>query len=117
MADDQDEQNVNVDTGQPATPIVDWDDSEMRSSYANVVNVSSTREEVNLFFGTNQTWKAPADRKFHVRLSERIALNPYAAKRLWLLLGAVLKEYEKRFGTLHIDTGVGTKTPGSTQVQ
>jgi len=116
MSDEQNEQKVNVDTGQPATPIVDWDDSEMRSSYANVVNVSSTREEVNVFFGTNQTWKAPADRKFHVRLSDRIALNPFAAKRLWLLLGAVLTEYERRFGPLQIDTGV-TKAPGSEKVQ
>jgi len=117
MSEEQDEQNVNVDTGQPATPIVDWDDSEMRSSYANVVNVSSTREEVNVFFGTNQTWKAPTDRKFHVRLSDRIALNPYAAKRLWILLGAVLKEYEKRFGPLQIDAGAASQASGSTKIQ
>jgi hypothetical protein len=37
-------------------PKVNWDDSDMRSSYANVCNVSSTREEVVILFGTNQAW-------------------------------------------------------------
>jgi hypothetical protein len=103
MADDSNEVSANVDTGQPAVPTVDWDDSEMVSSYANVVNASSTREEVNIFFGTNQTWKADEKREFHVKLNNRIVLSPFAAKRLWILLGAILQEYEKRFGSLGID--------------
>ncbi len=93
-------EGANVDTGRPAVPTVDWDDSQMQSSYANVVNASSTREEVNLFFGTNQTWKADEKQEFHVRLNNRIVLSPFAAKRLWILLGAILKEYESRFGAL-----------------
>jgi hypothetical protein len=105
MADEKKVPEANVDTGQPAAPIVDWDDSQMDSSYANVVNASSTREEVNLFFGTNLTWKAQEDKKFHVKLNNRIALSPYAAKRLWILLGAVLKAYEARFGPLSLDQG------------
>ena len=32
-------------------PKIDWDDSNMKSSYANVCNVNGTREEVVLFFG------------------------------------------------------------------
>ena len=103
MADDNG--NTDVDTGKPVSPTVDWDDSQMRSSYANVVNASSTREEVMLFFGTNTTWKPTENREFHVQLSDRIVLNPYAAKRLWILIGAILREYEKRFGELRIDTG------------
>lgn len=96
------DQGADVESGKPATPIVDWDDSQMRSTYANVVNASSTREEVNLFFGTNETWKASKSREFHVRLSDRLVLTPHAAKRLWVLLGAVLGQYEKRFGTLDV---------------
>ncbi len=42
-------------SAEPKTPRVKWDDSNMRSSYANVVNATSSREEVTLFFGTNQT--------------------------------------------------------------
>ena len=107
MAEEQMGASANVDTGQPAAPAVDWDDSAMDSSYANVVNASSTREEINVFFGTNQTWKAPVDGKFKVRLQHRIALNPFAAKRLWLLLGVVLKAYEDKFGQINIDPRQG----------
>lgn len=96
------QQGADVETGQPVTPIVDWDDSEMRSSYANAVNASATREEVNIFFGTNQTWKTTERRQVHVRLNDRIVLTPHAAKRLWMLLGGVLKEYESRFGSLEV---------------
>ena len=99
-------QGADVDTGRPIAPTVDWDDSAMQSIYANVVNVSSTREEVNLFFGTNKTWKADEKREFHVDLINRIVLSPHAAKRMLILLTAVLKEYESRFG------GLGTE--GST---
>jgi hypothetical protein len=87
----------------PGIPTVHWDDTSMKTSYANVVNATSTREEVTLFFGTNLTWNPGEAKEFNVRLSDRIVLNPFAAKRLWILLGAVLKEYETRFGPLNID--------------
>jgi hypothetical protein len=76
-----------------------WDDSAMRMSYANVVNVTSTREELTLFFGVNHTWDA-RDEEFRVSLTDRIVLNPFAAKRLLALLANVLTEYEKRYGRL-----------------
>lgn len=91
----------------PARPTVRWDDSGMSTSYANVVNVISTREEVTLFFGTNQTWNISDSREVTVGLSDRIVLNPYAAKRLWVLMGNVLKEYENRYGVLDLDGGDG----------
>ena len=72
-------------------PTVNWDDSSMKTSYANVVNAASTREEVTLFFGTNLTWNPNEAKEFNVRLSDRVVLSPFAAKRLWILLGAVLK--------------------------
>jgi hypothetical protein len=97
---------ASIDVGKPAAPTVDWDDSKMSSTYANVVNASSTREEVTVFFGTNETWNPTAERKFHVSLSNRIVLSPFAAKRLWVLLGAILGEYESRFGALPME-GIG----------
>jgi hypothetical protein len=102
MVDATQTDDVEVEASQPTTPIVDWDDSEMKSSHANVVNATSSREEVNLFFGTNETWKATEKKEFHVKLNNRIVLSPFAAKRLWILLGAVLKQYEKRFGPVDI---------------
>ena len=83
---------------------VRWDDSRMTNTYANVCNVSSTREEMTLLFGTNQTWHT-GQNELTVQLSNRIILNPYAAKRLSLLLANVVKEYESRFGALNIDAG------------
>jgi hypothetical protein len=35
-----------------------------------------------------------------VQLTNRIILNPFAAKRLMALLGSILKEYESRYGAL-----------------
>lgn len=83
---------------------VRWDDSNMQNTYANVCNVSSTREEMTLLFGTNNTWHT-GQSEVAVQLSNRIVLNPYAAKRLSLLLGNVVGEYEKRFGDINIQAG------------
>lgn len=96
-------------TERKATPSVHWDDSQMSTSYANVVNAVSSREEFTLFFGTNQTWNA-RDAELHVKLSDRVILNPHAAKRLLTLLAAVMKEYESRFGQVNID--LGSALPG-----
>lgn len=88
----------------PSMPNVAWNDANMQTAYANVVNVVSSREEMTLFFGTNQSWNAN-DKEFTVDLSDRIILNPHAAKRLLTLLGAVVQEYENRYGKLNIDPG------------
>jgi hypothetical protein len=80
---------------------VRWDDTNMKSSYANVCNVASTREEVVLLFGVNQAWNT-AQREIPVQLSDRIILSPHAAKRLSVLLNNVLREYEARFGALQV---------------
>lgn len=82
---------------------VKWDDSKMQTTYANVVNASSTREEVSIFFGTNQTWNVKDDKELQVALSDRLILNPHAAKRLTVLMGGIIKEYEKRFGEISVD--------------
>jgi hypothetical protein len=83
------------------TQTVRWDDSKMTSTYANVCNVSSTREEVTLLFGTNQTWHT-GQPELTVQLSDRVILNPFAAKRLSMLLNNIMKEYEVRFGEIKI---------------
>ena len=85
-----------------AQTTIRWDGSKMRSTYANVCNVSSTREEVTLMFGTNQNWHA-GQKELVIELSDRMTLNPYAAKRLAMLLMNTMQEYEKRFGELQLD--------------
>jgi len=83
-----------------------WDDSHMRSSYANVCNATGTREELVLLFGVHQAWQGGA-KEVTVQLQDRIILSPYAAKRLNLLLTRLLREYESRYGALSIDTTAG----------
>ena len=86
--------------GTPQT--IRWDDANLRSSYANVCNVTSTREEVVMLFGINQAWNR-GQKEVTIQLTDRIIISPYAAKRLVALLEGVVKEYEKRFGTLNVE--------------
>ena len=83
-------------------PTIRWDDTGMSTSYANVCNVSSTREEVTLLFGTNQTFSTE-NGQVQIKLSDRLILNPFAAKRLSMLLSNVIEQYEERFGALNIE--------------
>ena len=89
-----------TEAARPST--VQWNDKNMATHFANVVNVQSTREQVDLFFGTNQTWNVAEGSSVIVDLSNRIILTPFAAKRLLTVLGGVLREYEQRHGPLQL---------------
>jgi hypothetical protein len=93
-----------VDSAKKAadTQKVVWDDSRMNTSYSNVCNVLGSREEITLLFGANQAWHS-GQKEVKVLLSDRVVLNPYAAKRLAALLERVLKEYESRYGELKLE--------------
>jgi len=65
----------------------------MKSSYANVCNVTSTREEVVMLFGINQAWNR-GQQEVTIQLTDRIIISPYAAKRLVGLLQGVVQEVE-----------------------
>lgn len=99
--------SAEVTTGSTAKKAADmqkvvWDDSRMNTSYSNVCNVLGSREEITLLFGANQAWHA-GQKEVKVMLSDRVVLNPYAAKRLATLLERVLKEYETRYGELKLE--------------
>lgn len=89
-----------------------WDDSNMRSVYANVSNVTGGREEIVILFGMNQAWHAGQE-EVKVQLTDRIVLSPFAAKRLSILLNNVINDYEKRYGTMDI----GARRPEGSPVQ
>ncbi len=87
----------------PVESTVTWDDSRMVTHFANVVNIQSTLEQVDLFFGTNKTWNAANERQsLRIELASRVILGPHAAKRLWTTLGGVIQEYETRYGEIKI---------------
>ena len=90
-----------------------WDDSNMRSVYANVCNVAGTREEIVLLFGMNQAWHA-GQKDIKIQLTDRIVMSPFAAKRLTMLLNQVLQDYENRYGRL--DVG-GAPRPDTSSLQ
>jgi hypothetical protein len=102
MATDKPADNVVARAGEPGKSKIKLDDSNMKSSYANVCNVTSTREEVVLLFGINQSWNR-GQKEVAIQLTDRIIVSPYAAKRLAMMLDSVVKEYEKRFGELNIE--------------
>lgn len=94
--------NKTTQSAEPAGSKIKWDDSNMKSSYANVCNITSTREEVVMLFGINQAWNR-GQKEITIQLTDRIIISPYAAKRMATLLEGVVKEYEKRFGALNVE--------------
>lgn len=85
----------------PRETQLNWDDRKMATSFANVVNIQTTREQVDLFFGANQTWNMANDTPLTIELSNRIILSPFAAKRLLTALSGVMREYEARYGVIN----------------
>jgi hypothetical protein len=75
-------------------PEIQWNDSNMLSTYSNVCNVASTREEIMLLFGMNQVWNNKQE-DVVVELTNRIIMTPMAAKRLLVLLSRTLSDHEK----------------------
>ena len=85
---------------------INWETGNMRSTYANVCNVSSTQEEVNFLFGTNKSWHS-GQGELTLEITDRMILSPFTAKRLSILLGNVIKEYESRYGQINIGVPAG----------
>jgi hypothetical protein len=84
---------------------------KMQTTYANVCNVSSTREEFTFFFGINKGWN-PEQRELTVDISNRVILNPYAAKRLALMLQNIVRQHESRFGEIRLEPVVKPEENG-----
>lgn len=98
------EKEASKEANKTTTKVV-FDDRDLKQTYANVVNATSTREEVSILFGSNQNWNNSAG-ELRVKLTDRIILNPYVAKRLERLLTSVVSQYEERYGT--IDLGLAS---------
>lgn len=98
-----DETATETSGGDKRTSSVEWNDSQMQTNFANVVNVQGTREQVEFFFGTNNTWNPQSQGPVRVDLTNRVIMTPFAAKRLHQILTGVLREYEQRHGVLKVD--------------
>ncbi len=92
--------SVPVAPETPRQPRIKFDTAGMKSSYCNVVNATSTREEVVLNFGLNDNWEM-ASGEVDVQLLHRIIISPFTAERLRDLLTKLLTERAARFGNLN----------------
>ena len=95
-------------------PVVKFDDAGIINAYANVCNVSSSREEVVLVFGMNNAWEREAS-EVRVKLNSRVILSPFAAKRLALLLNSVVQQYEARFGVMDMGVAQAERAPAKSK--
>jgi hypothetical protein len=80
---------------------LELDDSDVDALYANLCRVSSTPEEVILDLALNPNpMGAPVQK---LKVTQRVILNHYTAKRLAALLSATLQRHEQAFGRLETD--------------
>jgi hypothetical protein len=83
--------------------------AELKSAYANVCNVTSTQEEVVLNFGINQEWERGQQKELEIKLTNRIILNPFVAKRLSIMLSKLCGDYERKYGELKLEPAAATR--------
>lgn len=80
---------------------IQLDDSQVEAIYANLCRVSSTPEEVILDLALNPNPVGGQTTK--IRVSQRVILNHFTAKRLAALLAATVQRHEQTFGVLETD--------------
>src|ERR1700730_7118798 len=77
------------------------DSSSISTVYTNFCRVSVTPEELILDFGLNtQVVPNPAE---SIKLSHRVVMNFYTAKRLMNALLGVVSQHENAYGVLELD--------------
>src|SRR5256885_15217664 len=77
------------------------DYSSLSTVYTNFCRVSVTPEELVLDFGLN-TQMTPTPNE-PIKLSHRVVMNFYTAKRLLGALMNVINQYENTYGALELD--------------
>lgn len=93
--------NSDKDSGREAAPTIAVDDSNAIACYANFCRVSSTPEELILDLGLNPTPYNPDSSG--IKVSQRIIMNHFTAKRLLTALSMSLQRHEQAFGVLETD--------------
>ena len=76
-------------------------DSDVRTAYSNFARVTATPEEVILDFALNPNPFAQG--RHEVKVTERVVLNFFTAKRLCRALVATLQRIEASFGNIELD--------------
>jgi hypothetical protein len=87
----------------PAPSQFSVDTSSLSTVYANFCRVTGTPEELVLDFGLN-TQMAPTPGE-PIKVTHRLVLNFYTAKRLLGALHMALQQHESVYGPLEVDVG------------
>jgi len=92
------------------------DEREMSTNYANAFRTNATAEEVMLDFGVNLPNPAASREKPEIlfRITNRIVLNYYSAKRMAITLSQIIRRYEEQFGELELNVADRRKPGGQT---
>lgn len=101
MADKKTTGSVPADPNAGSQVRLELDDSEVSALYANMCRVASTPEEVILDLALNPNPLSSGVQK--LRVSQRVILNHFTAKRLAALLTATVQRHEQAFGRLETD--------------
>src|SRR5688500_2291392 len=100
MATDPKAPQTSTDPGQQA-PSFPTDYSNLSTVYTNFCRVNVTPEELVLDFGLNtQITPTPSE---SIKLTHRVVMNFFTAKRLLNALAAVVNQHERQFGVLELD--------------
>lgn len=97
-------QQAQQQTGQPSVQLR-IDESQMSTRYANAFRTNATAEEIILDFGLNMPNPAAAQGQQEIlfRITDRVVLNYFSAKRLAITLTQVIRRYEDQFGELELN--------------
>ena len=80
---------------------VQVEDKHAVTSYANFCRVTGTPEELIIDFGLNP--QPVGASQLPVRISQRLVVNFYTAKRMWQALGIAIQRHEQAFGPVETD--------------
>jgi hypothetical protein len=89
---------------QPGQPLIEPEGLE--PLYANFCRVSSTPEELVLDLGLNP--QPFGGSTAPVKVTQRLVVNFFTAKRMWMALGVALQRHEQAFGPIEVDVNKRT---------
>jgi hypothetical protein len=82
------------------------DEAGMGTTYANAFRTNGTAEEVILDFGLNligPPTQPQGTPQILFKVTQRVVMNYYSAKRLAITLSQLIRRHEEQFGELEMD--------------
>lgn len=113
MADETKPLETPPQTQAPQVPMPQFnvDTASLSTAYANFCRVTGTPEELVLDFGLNtQMNPVPTE---PVKLTHRLVMNYYTAKRLLGALHMAVQQHENVYGVLEIDIQKRVRNPAA----